>query len=516
MSEPDTRIVAVPAQPAPAHEAALAESRPSGALVPVRRLRIPRSPRPVRRHLALLAAVIVVAALIGGYLYRQRAGSLLHFQTARVERGSLIASISATGNLNAVITVQVGSQVSGQIKALYADFNSRVTRGQVIAMIDQELFQAQVNQAKAQADAARAGVLNQRAVVAKTRADLENARAALAVAHAQVVKAKVAVVDGERSLGRQRELHGRNLIAQADLDAAQVAYESAMAQHDAVVAQERAQGSAVESADAQLNVANAQLVSAQAQVQQYEAMQQQAEVNFGHTIIRAPVDGVVVSRNVDVGQTVAASFQAPTLFLIAQDLTKMQVDTNVDEADVGRVRVDQPVSFSVDAFPGKTFAGKVVQVREAPQVIQNVVTYDVVVSAPNPELKLLPGMTANVKIVTDQKDGVLKIPNASLRFRPPGADSGPPASGAGSALRAAPSPPGSPSSPAARAGLPGEVWVVAPDGSPRSVPVQVGISDGFFTEVIGGDLRESQAVIVGIESTDTKAGPSTGGRGLRL
>jgi HlyD family secretion protein len=525
MSEPDARIVAVPGQPAPPHQAASheggeveirAESRPSTALVPVRQSRFPRPPRPPRRHLALLAVLILVAALIGGYLYRQRAGSLPHFQTARVELGALIASISATGTLNAVITVQVGSQVSGQIKALYADFNSRVSRGQVIALIDQELFQAQVNQAKAQADAARAGVLNQRAVVAKTRADLENARAALAVAHAQVVKAQVAVVDGERNLGRQRELHGRNLIAQADLDAAQVAYESAVAQHDAVVAQERAQGSAVESADAQLSVANAQLVSAQAQVLQYEAMLQQTEVNLDHTVIRAPVDGVVVSRNVDVGQTVAASLQAPTLFLIAQDLTKMQVDTNVDEADVGRVRVDQPVSFSVDAFPGKAFAGKVVQVREAPQVIQNVVTYDVVVSAPNPELKLLPGMTANVRILTDQKDGVLKIPNASLRFRPPGADSGPPAPGAGSAPRTASSPPGNPSTSVARAGLPGEVWVVAADGSPRSVSVQVGISDGFFTEVIGGDLKENQPVIVGIEATDTKASPSTGGRSLRF
>jgi len=516
MSEPDTRIVVAPGQPVAPSEAALAESRPTAALVSLRHSRFPRPPRPARRHLALCAAVIVVAALIGGYLYRQRAGSLPHFQTARVERGALVASISATGNLNAVITVQVGSQVSGQIKALYADFNSRVRRGQEIALIDQELFQAQVNQAKAQADAARAGVLNQRAVVAKTRADLENARAALAVAHAQAVKARVAVVDGERSLGRQRELHDRNLIAQADLDAAQVAYESAVAQHDAAVAQERAQASAVESAEAQLNVANAQLVTAQAQVLQYEAMQQQAEVNLNHTVIRAPVDGVVVSRNVDVGQTVAASLQAPTLFLIAQDLTKMQVDTNVDEADVGRVRVDQPASFTVDAFPGKAFAGKIVQVREAPQVIQNVVTYDVVVSAPNPELKLLPGMTANVRIVTDQKDGVLKIPNASLRFRPPGADTGPPAPGAGAAPRAASSPSGKPASSAARVGLPGEVWVLAADGSPRAVSVQVGISDGFFTEVISGDLKDNQPVIVGIESTDTKAGPAPGGRSLRL
>jgi HlyD family secretion protein len=524
MNEPGAPIPATSTRPVLARESVPhegsetmvhREAHPPLALVVARRPRLTRPRDTNRRHLAILAIAVVIVALIGGYLYRRHGRSQLHFQTAQVERGPLVAAISATGTLNAVITVQVGSQVSGQIKTLYADFNSRVTRGQVIALIDPDLFQAQVNQVKAQADAARAGVLNQRAVVAKTRADLENARAGLAGAHAQTVKAQVAVVDALRNLGRQQDLHRKNLVAQADLDAAQVAYDSALAQHEASAAQERAQGSSVESAEAQLDVAIAQLKTADAQVVQYEAVLQQAQVNLDHTVIRAPVDGVVVSRNVDVGQTVAASLQAPTLFLIAQDLTNMQVDTNVDEADIGRVRVSEPVTFTVDAFPGRTFTGKVVQLREAPQVIQNVVTYDVVVSASNPELKLLPGMTANVRIVTDQKDGVLKVPNTALRVRFPEAEAGPRSPATGSAP-GSPSPSRGGASVGTRVGIPGEVWVVGTDGKPRGVSVRLGITDGLFTEVVGGDLQEHQPVIVGIESSDTKQSSPTGPPGLRL
>ena len=345
----------------------------------------------MKRRLLAVIAVLVAGAGIGAYFYARHLTVSSPYQTARVVSGPLIAGISATGTLNAVITVQVGSQVSGQIKELHADFNSQVTRGQVIARIDPEIFQAQVNQAAAQVKAAQAAVLNQRAVLSKTRADLESSRAALAAAHAQTAKAQVAVVDGRRNLGRQQELRQRELIAQADVDAAQVASDSAVAQHEASLAQERAQAAAVESAAAQLEVAEAQLQAAQAQVGQNEAALRQAQVNLEHTIIRAPVDGVVVSRNVDVGQTVAASLQAPTLFQIAQDLTKMQVDTNVDEADVGRVRLGQSATFTVDSFPGQTFSGEVVQVRKAPQVVQNVVTYDVVISAPNPGAEALAG-----------------------------------------------------------------------------------------------------------------------------
>jgi HlyD family secretion protein len=478
---------------------------------------VPRgSGRPRRAGRRLLGAVVllsIAAAAVGGYLYTRRLGERSPFQTAAVVRGPLTAAISATGTVNAVITVQVGSQVSGQVKELYADFNSQVRKGQVIARIDPDIFQAQVSQARAQVDATRAAVLNQQAVVAKTRADLENARAALAVAHAQSAKAQVAVADGQRNLGRQRELRERDLIAQADLDAAQVAYESAVAQHDASVAQERAQAAAVDSSEAQLEVALAQLQSTRAQVAQVEAGLRQAELNLEHTVIRAPVDGVVVSRNVDVGQTVAASLQAPTLFLIAQDLTKMQVDTNVDEADVGRVRVGQSVTFTVDSFPGQTFSGEVVQVRKAPQVLQNVVTYDVVVSGPNPDLRLLPGMTANVRIVTDRRESALKVPNAALRFHPAGAG---PSPGMPPGQKGAPSGAPRPGSEPPR-GLAGEVWVPGANGQPRAVALRLGISDGSYTEVLEGDLSERQQVIMATSApAQIPVGSTPGGPRLRL
>src|SRR5438046_8569097 len=230
-------------------------------------------------------------------------------------------------------------------------------------------------------------------------------------------------MDTKPHLDRETELARRELIAKSDLDSSQAAYDSAAAQLDSAKAREQSLAAAIGSAQAQLRVTAATLDSARAQVKQKQAALHQAQADLEHTIIRTPVDGVVVSRNVDVGQTVAASLQAPTLFTIAQDLSKMQVDTSMDEADVGRIVLGQKATFTVDAFPGRVFRGEVVQIRKAPQIVQNVVTYDVVVSAENLELKLLPGMTANVKVVTDQKADVLRIPNAALRFRPPGVES---------------------------------------------------------------------------------------------
>jgi HlyD family secretion protein len=469
-----------------------------------------------RRLLWFLVVVLSAGIVTGGYLYSQSLGSRSSFRTAPVTRGTITAAISATGALNAVITVLVGSQVSGNVKELYADFNSVVKKGQVIARIDPELFQAQVNQAKAQLDAARAALANQEAAVEKTRADVANAKAALASAHAQTVKAQVGVLDGQRNVGRQRELRNRELIAQSDLDAAQVQYDSALAQHDANVAQEHAQAALVTSAEAQLKVALAMLESAKAQVAQNQATVRQAQINLERTVITAPVDGVVVSRTVDVGQTVAASLQAPTLFTIAQDLTKMQVDTNVAEADVGRVKVGQPATFTVDAFPGRIFHGEVVQIRKAAQVLQNVVTYDVVVSAPNDDQALLPTMTANVRIVTDQKDAALRVPNAALRFRPPGLDAEQPRRPGVAGPRPSGGP-GSTASPGGRqGGTRGRVWVLDLAGKPKPVPIQLGISDGTFTEVAGGDLTDQQPVIVGVGGDRASASSSGGTGGPRL
>jgi HlyD family secretion protein len=379
----------------------------------------------MKRLLSLLLVGIVVGAAVWGYLYTQSRGSAPKYRMTRVERGPLTAAVSATGNLNAVTTVLVGSQVSGQIAELRVDFNSIVKKNQIIARIDPALFEAKVSQARADLDSSHANVMNQQAQVERARADVENARAALAEARANTAKARVTVVDSKRDFDRKNELFRRELIAKSDLDSSQAVHDSSSALLDASRAKEQSLAAAIGSAEAQLKVAQAMLESARAQAKQKKAALDQAQIDLDHTTIRAPVDGVVVSRAVDVGQTVAASLQAPTLFTIAQDLTKMQVETSVDEADIGKVRLDAPVTFTVDAFPGRTFPGEVTQIRKAAQVVQNVVTYTVVVAVSNPEGRLLPGMTANVKLVVAEKPNVLKISNAALRFRPPGADGGP-------------------------------------------------------------------------------------------
>src|SRR2546425_6393725 len=377
-----------------------------------------------------IVSVVIVAVLVGGgmlaYLYTQSRGNAPKYRVARVERGPLTAAVSATGNLNAVVVVQVGSQVSGQIKDLLVDFNSIVKKNQVIARIDPDIFEAKVNAAKADLDSSRATVLNQEAQVERARADVDNARAALVEAKAFTAKAQVQSLDAKRDYDRKTELFGRQLIAKSDLDTAQATYDAAVAQLDSTRAREQALTSGIQSALAQLRVAQATLESARAQVKQKDAALRQAQVDLDHTTILAPVDGVVVSRQVDVGQTVAASLQAPILFTIAQDLTRMQVETSVDEADIGRIKLDDRATFTVDAFPGETFGGTVTQIRKAAQVVQNVVTYTVVVAVANPTGKLVPGMTANVKLVTAEKPSALKVPNAALRFRPAGVEAAAP------------------------------------------------------------------------------------------
>jgi HlyD family secretion protein len=542
----------------------------------------------MRRRLWIVALMLVLAAAASGaWFYAQSRGNTPKFRTAKVERGPLTATVSATGTLNAVVTVQVGSQVSGQIKELFADFNSQVKRNQLVARIDPEKFQAAVAQAKAMVDMAKANVLNQRALVEKTRADLSNAHAALAVAKAQTAKAQVAVVDSRRTLTRNQDLKRKGFIAQADEDTAQAAYDSAVAQAESTKAQEDAQASQIRSAEAQLRVTEAQLQSAIANVVQQEAGLRQAQVDLDHTEIRAPVDGVVVSRTVDVGQTVAASLQAPTLFTIAQDLTQMQVETNVDEADVGRIREGLRATFTVDSFANQNFTGEVMQVRKAPQVLQNVVTYNVVISARNPELKLLPGMTANVRLVVAQ-EGVLKVPNAALRFRVPGDESVPVRGGAPGVTGG-----GVPQSPeqvrdrltkalglnaeqktkvesilqdtsqrmrdltargvsdserrieatrireatreqiravlspeqrakydtdltdaqlARQGAFSGRVFFSGTTGKPSPITVQIGITDGNFTEIVGGDLKEGQEVLLGVADTKGAGRPNSGPR----
>ncbi|MBI3328263.1 MAG: efflux RND transporter periplasmic adaptor subunit [Nitrospinae bacterium] len=374
-----------------------------------------------RKVLLILLLLGLGATAAAGYGYYFGRPSPLRYQTVRVERGRIAATVNATGTLNAVVTVQVGSQVSGTIQKLFVDFNSPVKEDQIITQIDPASFETRVSQGRATLASAKAAVQVAQAMVENSKAAIETARANAESAKATIEKAKVMLVDARRTLERNNELVRQSLIAQSDLDTAQTAYDSAASQLKLSQAQHEAALGQLKSATAQARLAEAQQAAALAQVEQAKAVLEAAELDLSHTTIRSPVNGIVVSRNVDVGQTVAASLQAPTLFLIAQDLTRMQVGTSVSEADIGRVAEGQRATFTVDAYPNTTFMGRVVQVRNAPITVQNVVTYNAVVEVENADLKLRPGMTANVSFLISERSGALKIPNAALRFQPDGA-----------------------------------------------------------------------------------------------
>ncbi|MGE5894142.1 MAG: efflux RND transporter periplasmic adaptor subunit [bacterium] len=375
-----------------------------------------------------IGASLAVALAAAAFLLLRSKGNVQEYRTEPVTKGDIQETVTATGTVNAVTTVLVGTQVSGTIKNIYVDFNSPVKKGQLIAQIDPATFEAQVQQA----------------------------RANLFSAQANLDKANATLLDSKRTLDRNRELIAKNLIARSELDTAETNYETA----------------------------KAQVGVSRAQVEQTKAALEFAETNLRYTKIVSPVDGVVVSRNVDVGQTVAASFQTPTLFTIAEDLTEMQINTNVGEADIGRVKIGQEAEFTVDAFPDVTFKGNVGQVRISPIMVQNVVTYDVVVKVNNQDLRLKPGMTANVSIISDMKENVLRVPNAALRFRLSEKAAGTPEKKG-----------------------PG-VWVLE-NGKPQRVSVTAGISDGNYTELLSDDLKEGQELIVeSLKKTKTQTTPS--------
>jgi HlyD family secretion protein len=429
-------------------------------------------------------AVLVIGALASWSLLQGHAKD--GFQTVSVTRGDIQSSIAATGTCNAVVTVQVGSLVSGNIKELYADFNTKVKKGQLVALIDPEMFRARVSQAKANLDNARAAVVNAQAAATKGQADIAVARAALENVRADLAKAEVNAEDAKIRNERRLTLFQQGILSKEDRDTAQVASDSGQAAVESARAQVQSAQSSIQAAEAQHQVALAQVESSKAQVRQFEAALQQAELDLAHTEIRAPVDGTVIARRMDIGQTVAASFQAPTIFEIAQDLTKMQVDTNVDEADIGHVQVGQRAWFTVDAYAGVTFPARVEQIRVAPINTQNVITYDVVITADNRDLTLFPGMTANVRILTGSAKNTLVVPNAALRYKP--------------AVE--------PLAPARESRAGGRqrpdkqtVYVLAADGQPRRVPVTTGLSDGSFTQIAGGELHEGELLIIGQNGT---------------
>jgi HlyD family secretion protein len=395
-------------------------------------------------------ALAAVSGLVASTYYRSDgAPSAPTIGTGVVARGDVTEAVDATGTLQAVTTVQVGTQVSGTIKALHADFNSRVRRGQVIAELEPSLFETQV----------------------------EQARASLIRLEAEVRRAGVQLEDAQQKLKRARELAARELIAATDLEAAEVT----------------------------ARVADSALEGARAQVLQARASLHQNEVNLGHTIITAPIDGVVISRNVDVGQTVAASKQAPTLFVIARDLRDMQVEASISEADIGRVTAGQPVRFRVDAYPSQVFSGTVSQVRLDPVIEQNVVSYVTVIDVPNPDLRLKPGMTATVTVEIARATNALVVPSSALRVRPAADVLATIGQRTGDGGRGFPTS-GSREDVDADETR-GEVWLLV-EGTLERVPVQMGVTDGTRTAVSAPTLEEGMTVVTSI-SSDAPAAPTT-------
>src|SRR5437660_6789096 len=430
--------------------------------------------KPTTKWLLLGGAVAAAAFLV--VLGLNRTPPIQNF-TAKVERGDIHDVVEATGTINAVITVQVGSQVSGTISKLFVDFNSRVHKGDLVALIDPALFKGAVQQATA---------------------DLENARANLIAARANLEKARAALVQTKGDYDRAAGLTKAGIMSQQQLDMAKANYDSA---------------------NAAVGGAQANVAQAEAQVSQKAAALTVARTNLNYTVIRSPIDGTVVARNVDVGQTVAASLQAPTVFTIAQDLKKMLVYTKTDESDVGNIKLGKAVTFKVDAFPKDTFRGVVSQVRMNATTVQNVVTYDTIIEFDNPELKLFPGMTAYVSIPVTTAQNVLKLPNTALRYKPPmapeevlalyrrygiegdekqraGEDRGSPAvSGAQNLPRA----------PRAENAV---VWKLHADNTMEPVKVSLGITDHSYTEVnavIKGELKEGEALIIRSVTPKTQA-----------
>ena len=369
----------------------------------------------------LLGGVIALAAIGGGgWYYTMQADPPPKYRLAKVERGPITAAITATGTVNPVITVTVGSQLSGQIVELMADFNTLVKAEQPLARLDTEATEARLLSAKADLAAAEAAIVMQRAQIERAAAEIENGRAAIGAARAMADRARHQLADAETDRVRKEALAKTGAGSTADAERALNTERAARASLNQAVAQAEATVAQFHSLEASAKVAVAQLTNLEAAKSQREAAVRVVEVDIKRSTIRSPIDGVIVQRSVDIGQTVAASLQAPVLFSIAQDLRHMEVHTTVDEADIGRVREGLDVTFTVNAYPNDRFVGRVAQVRLAPTNIQNVITYTVVISADNSQLKLLPGMTATVTIVTDRRDEVFKVANAALRYRPPG------------------------------------------------------------------------------------------------
>jgi HlyD family secretion protein len=474
------------------------------------------------RRKTFIVLVILLAIGIFAFSARRQRASSDQFFTTTVETGPLRNVVNATGVVQTVVTVQVGSQVSGQIEELYADFNSIVKRGQLLAKLDPRNFQAQVENSRANVTAAQARVRSGEAEQKTQAANLLSAKANLEAA--RVTRDNTAIL-----FQRASELSKSGVASRNDYDNAKANADSSQAKY------EQAQA-AVAQVEAQSHSTVAQLEQVKAQLQQAQADLNRSQLNLEYCNIYSPVDGVVISRNVDVGQTIAASMQAPTLFTIANDLTRMQVNANVDEADIGNISEQADVRFTVDAYPNDFFRGRISEIRLNPQTVQNVVTYSVIIGIENPEMKLKPGMTANIIVTVDQRDAVLKVANAALRYTPPGVQRedlrgqrgvmSAPAGEDPESLESRPdrAPPSAPLAPGQKwdpndkirtttprrtVQRPGVVYVLNAEQKPEPRKVLLGITDGSATEVVSGEIQAGDAVIIG-DSTQAAGAPAQG------
>jgi HlyD family secretion protein len=441
------------------------------------------------RWLALLIAILVVAS--AAYAITRNSDES-RFITANVERGTIATYVKATGTVEPVITVDVSSQLSGRIAEVLVSDNDEVKHGQVIARLDPDAYNARVSEAQAALKVAKANALLQRASLQRAEVALRNAETARAVEEAQLQVVQATQEELERDYQRFLTLSRSGSAAERDMTKARSLREAGLASLRVGKEQIKLKADAIEIAKAEIEMAKANLANAEAVVEQKQATLEQAQVDRERTQIRAPIDGMVIKRDVNPGQTVAVALEAKTLFKIAQDLREMQVRGRIDEADVGKLRVGQAATFTVDAFPDREFTGKVLQIRKSPETKQEVVTYTAIISAPNADLLLLPGMTATLRVMVTQAESTLTIPSQALRFRPDH-----PAGAAGAA-------------PDARTGA--TVWVLDDRGTPTSVPVRLGKDDGNSIQVLSDNLRQGQQVIVGVATPRSR----TGWVGLRL
>jgi HlyD family secretion protein len=373
------------------------------------------------RRLLTIVLVVVAGTAAAFYLFPDWGGAPAEsaYRLAKAERGEIVATVNATGTINPTTTVIVGSQLSGQVVEILADYNSLVNAGDVVARLNSDQIRAKLDAARADLEQMRANRLVQEAQIERVRADTDKARAAQADMEAQVARNEALAADAARAFQRQSDLRGRGFASEAAHDTSRATRDAQDAALNSARAQLTSAKAQIVGLGADLRVAQANLAAVTAQIAQREATVRQIEVDLRNTEIRSPVSGVVVQRNVELGATVAASLQAPTLFLIADDLRRMEIAANIDESDIGRVKAGQRVAFTVNAYPGRNFEGVVKQVRLGSQTVQNVVIYTTIVSVENPRGELLPGMTASLRVETDRRDDVVRIPNAALRWRPP-------------------------------------------------------------------------------------------------